>query len=62
MTDKWYKLTNKYNATCVKCGEWIPIGETIFWLKGLGIKHETCDVGFAKDDSRLIVLEDFDHE
>lgn len=55
----WVKLQNKYNSRCVYCGLMIEIGEDILWQKGIGIKHETCDVGFKNDDSRLIVLDDF---
>jgi hypothetical protein len=58
MVDKWIKLTNKYDTRCVQCGEWIAKGETVLWLKKLGVKHEECNLGNEKDDTALIIYDD----
>ena len=59
-SDKWIRLQNKYSARCVQCGEWISIGEYVLWLKGLGVKHEECDVGFREDNSALIIQGEYE--
>lgn len=41
--DGWIKLKNKYEAKCHNCHEDIPVGESILWKKGIGVKHTTCE-------------------
>ena len=39
----WIPLKNKFsNKLCLICGEMIPKGEDIEWLKGNGIRHTVC--------------------
>lgn len=59
--DQWIKLINKYDARCVQCGEWIAKGETVLWLKKLGIKHIDCNAeskDIPKDDTALIIYDE----
>lgn len=38
----WFKITAKFNSTCLECNGEINAGDVILWLKGTGTKHTEC--------------------
>ena len=59
---QWIKIINNFPSRCVQCGDWIAVGQTALWMKGLGIKHEECPIGLEKDESALVVIDQEDKE
>ena len=60
--DQWIRIINNFPSRCVQCGEWLGVGDPALWLKGLGIKHEECNVGLQPptDETSLVILDEED--
>lgn len=58
----WIKTTSKFGGKCIQCGLYIEQGQTVLWMRRLGIKHEECPTGFQSDDSALVIIEEQDKE
>lgn len=38
----WRKIAMKFPGKCVVCNQEIKVGAPVLWLKGEGVKHESC--------------------
>jgi hypothetical protein len=49
------KIALKYRGRCLKCGGWIPVGETACWEQGRGVWHVGCHEGGQEAKQRTRV-------
>jgi hypothetical protein len=35
-------ITARYNGVCRRCGENVPAGSTVNWVRGQGVSHLDC--------------------
>jgi hypothetical protein len=60
---EWTKIETKFPNKCILCNEQIDIGDTVYWRKGVGLKHyPECTIGFRENDSRLIIIDEDDEK
>jgi len=38
----WIKIQMKFPNKCLVCGKTVGVGQTGYWSRGVGIKHEAC--------------------